>query len=383
MRGPTNDADAPSNPMESESHDRNQTGLRITGTDQAGASIQADIAVGNGRRRQRQRQRMSGAMRGKAAKRTCFPTMATMNHRPLTPLHADPSNTAGNLAGETSPVTNRPNPLTDSNPIPCRQLVLLPGPPMNNDDESADYKPPSSQPVPTSLVRVPTHTDISVARPSYNPFQYTRLIRSGRPRPFIPKAASADSNYQAPASGCGGGAAPIPAAELGAALKEAELFSHDDGELYLDNNRDDDTPSRKERRAVLKTRLQHMRQSRSGRPRPFIPKAASADSNYQAPASGCGGGAAPIPTAELDAALKEAEAEAKTAETVTDPQDRIAQVTSAAPEASRRTSSMKQPTATTKVQTTQVKRDSDLSTSNVDSESVPKKRRSRPSCSSC
>jgi hypothetical protein len=124
-------------------------------------------------------------------------------------------------------------------------------------------------------------------------------------------------------------------AELDAAPKEIELFAHDDVELDLDNNnnnRDDDTPSRKERRAVLKATLQRMRQSRSGRPRQSLPIAASTDKTDQALASGYGGGAGPVPTPELDAALKEAAAEAKTAETVTDPQDKITPATNAAHE---------------------------------------------------
>jgi hypothetical protein len=180
---------------------------------------------------------MSGAMRRKAARRTCFPTMVTMTH-PSPPLHAEPSNTDETIAGETSPVTNQPNLLMDSNPIPSRQLFLQPGPPMNNDDEPANYKPPSTQQVPTSLARVPAHTDTSLARSRYEPLQYMRQSRSDRPRLFLPKAASTDSTNQAAASGCGGGAGPVPAAELDAALKEAELFSHDDVELDCDNNKD-------------------------------------------------------------------------------------------------------------------------------------------------
>jgi hypothetical protein len=80
----------------------------MTGADPAEASIQTDIVV-----RSRRRRRMRGTMGRKAAKRTYFPTMATMNH-PLPLLHAELPNTNETLAGETSPVTNPPNFLTNT-----------------------------------------------------------------------------------------------------------------------------------------------------------------------------------------------------------------------------------------------------------------------------
>ena len=140
-----------------------------------------------------------------------------------------------------------------------------------------------------------------------------RQIRSGSSGSFLPKATSADNTNQAPAParGFGGGATPAPTAELDAASKEAELSSHDDADLDLDNNKDDDNTSRRERCAVLKANLQRIRQNRSsGRPRHFLPRATSTDNKNQAPASGCDGGAGPVPTAELDAPFKEAAAEA-------------------------------------------------------------------------
>jgi hypothetical protein len=162
--------------LESERNDRNQTGLRVSSADQVEASIRTDTVVRNGRRRQR----VSGAMRRKVAKRTYFPpSTAPMTH-PSPSLDADPSNTDGNLARETSPITTRSNAPTDRSPIQCRQFSLPPGPSMDSDDDpdSFGYKPPSPQPVPTSLARVLTNNDTSVARPTYEPLQHMRQSRS-------------------------------------------------------------------------------------------------------------------------------------------------------------------------------------------------------------
>jgi hypothetical protein len=318
MQSPTNDAEASSNSMESRSNDRNQTGLRISSADQAEASIQTDTIVRNGQRRQR----MSGAMRRKTAKRTCFPaSMEVMTHS-SSPLGADPSNAVGNLARETSPVTNRENPPTDGNPIPCRPFFLPPGPSMETDDKPTSYKPPSPQPVTTALARLLPHNDTSVDRPIYKPLQHMRQSRSDTPQPFIPIAASTDNTNQAPTSGCGGGVAPVSTIVLGETLMEADTLSHDDGKFDLYNNRDDDTPSREEKRvvlranlecirqsisAVLRANLERIRQSISGRPRPFLPEVASTDNTNEAPANGCGDGTAFVPAADLKAIPKEAE----------------------------------------------------------------------------